>query len=113
MNIEIINQIPLKYKVPLQGRMNKGVYSCFYPCDFVAPHYDVTPYIKGFADSNYGTMVVWECPLCFKKSYFHYRGDMYGFDYILRYEEFLKGGDDWDDRAMQRTIDLIKSNLAK
>lgn len=103
-------EIPLKYKIPLQGRMNKGVYSCFSPCEFVSPHYDVTPYIIGFADSNIGTMVVWECPVCFKKSYFHFRGDQLGFNYLDRYEEFLKGGEDWSDRAMQKIIDKRKQN---
>lgn len=39
MNIET----PLKYKVPLQGKMNKCVYSCFNPCDFETPEYDITP----------------------------------------------------------------------
>lgn len=101
--------IPIQFKIPLQGRMNKGVYQCL-ECRFTAPEYDVTPYIKGFADSNYGEMVVWECPECGQKQFFHYRGDMYGFDYVTNYQEFLKGGD-WKERALQMIIDKRKNQL--
>lgn len=95
-----MSTIPIKFKIPLQGKMNKGVYNCI-KCDFVSPHYDVTPYILGFSESNWGDMVVWECPKCGQKMFFHYIGNRYCFDYIIRYEEFLKGGD-WNKRALIR-----------
>jgi len=61
-------------KIALTGRINKAVYQCI-NCDFKAPNYSVVPYMLGIADSQFGEMVVWECPQCFKKWYFHSRSN--------------------------------------
>ena len=63
----------LKYKIPLTGTKNLGVYSCI-ACNYICKNYNIIPYALGFADSVHGLMLIWECPKCFEKQYFHARG---------------------------------------
>ena len=88
-------KIPDIYKIPLQGKMNKGVYSCL-ACRFQALNYNVTPHIIGFAESQWGDMVVWECPDCGQKQFFHLRGSE-SCDYVAAYSGFKNGArrDEW------------------
>lgn len=94
------HNIPLQYLVPLQGRMNKGVFKCFnIRCNFEPTHrqseYGVTEDIIGFANSNIGKMVVWECKGCGEKYFFHLRENenpIPAHDYVVRYHEFITTG---------------------
>jgi len=90
--------IPLKYKVPLQGTMNKGIYSCF-ECRFDPVHrqskYTVVEDIIGFADSIDGVMVVWECKNCGTKYFYHLRDweeTIKAHDIVVKYDEYVKTG---------------------
>lgn len=91
-------------KIALTGRMNKAVYRCL-DCDFKAPHYSVVPYMLGVADSAYGEMVVWECPECFSKWFFHSRGNRQdSYPYEIAHELYSKGVKDWygEAKSIQR-----------
>ncbi len=70
----------VKISLSSDAKMNKGVYNCV-ECDFIASHSNVVPYMIGIApNTNWGTMVVWECPKCFQEQFFHHRGGVY-YDY--------------------------------
>lgn len=69
-------KIPLQYKIPLVGEYNSLISTCYF-CgknieDFEEGTY-VCDYALGIADSQYGEMIVIECPYCFEKFYFHTR----------------------------------------
>jgi len=64
----------VKTYIRSDAKMNKGVCNCV-ECDFKAPDNFVVPYMTGIApNTNWGAMVVWECPKCFLEQFFHYRG---------------------------------------
>lgn len=64
MKIEIKNE----HKIPIQGRINKGVYECI-KCSFKPENYNVTPYVLGFNDFCPGlAWCIWQCPKCHKKA---------------------------------------------
>jgi len=94
------NNIPVKYKIPLTGKMNKGVFDCLNEwngCPNRKSHrqspYCVIEDIIGFADSNWGTMVVWECKCCGQKQFFHLREySRGGLDYVKAYHEYITTG---------------------
>ena len=105
MEQEEINKrnIPLQYKVPLQGKMNKSINDCINSgwggkCSNPKEHRqiscNVTEDVIGFADSQWGTMVVWECKECGQKQFFHLRewDSMMRTDYVRMYHEFLTIG---------------------
>lgn len=80
-NIIDKHHIPLEYKIPLQGIMNKGVFDCIQSgfggkCKNPTSHrlnkYCVIEDIIGFADSPWGTMVVWQCRECGQNNFFIY-----------------------------------------
>jgi RNase P subunit RPR2 len=77
-------KIPLKYKIPKQGRPNKSVSNCE-ECDFSARHAYIIPYIIGFFEYAGMQFVAWECPECGSKWYFHIRTDAW----FKWYEEYL------------------------
>lgn len=94
--------IPLKYKIPLQGKMNKGVFDCINSgwggkCENPKSHrrspYNVTEDIVGFAESQWGTMVIWECKGCGQKQFFHLReNERGGPDYVVLYHNYITTG---------------------
>ena len=94
--------IPLRYKVPLQGKMNKGIFDCINSifsekCGYKPTHrqniYSVVEDIVGFADSAWGTMVIWECKGCGQKQFFHLReNEVRRIDYVALYHSFLTTG---------------------
>lgn len=96
--------IPKQYMIPLQGEMNKGVYDCF-QCNFEPTHrkskFGVTEDILGFANSNIGKMVVWECKGCGQKYYFHLRENdlpyIQAHDKVITYHEYVTTGK-WEYR---------------
>ncbi len=73
--------VPVKYRVPLQGKYCAGVYAC------VKCRYNIITKTKrlfkegrgkgtndvvyGFADLRGYTVRMWECPLCFTKQHNH------------------------------------------
>lgn len=67
-------KIDKKHKINLQGRYNKSV-GCCLDCDhsFIKDnsHGALVDNIIGFADSDYGLMAIWECPVCFSKWFYH------------------------------------------
>ena len=85
--------IPIEVIIPLQGKYNKGVSNCI-ECNFRNPEYNVTPNIIGFAESKWGEMLVWECPICHTKQFFHY-DTSYGFDYVKAFIAFKSGDPKW------------------
>lgn len=62
-------EINPKYKIHLQGYHNKGIDHCLYCNNNM--HGELFKYIKGFADTDYGTMAIVECNKCFETFYFH------------------------------------------
>lgn len=94
--------IPLCYKIPLQGKMNKGVFDCINSgfggnCSNPVSHrkspYCVIEDIIGFADSPWGTMVVWECKECGQKQFFHLREEESNhIDYVELYHRWRTTG---------------------
>lgn len=97
------HNIPKEYMIPLQGKMNKGVYNCFdYKCEKPISHraskYNVIEDIIGFANSNIGKMVVWECKGCGQKYYFHLREfeETTHHDYVKFYHDYKTKGS-WID----------------
>ncbi len=87
--------IDLKYKIPLVGKYNAGIYIC--PdcnCDLLAnPKYGmVHQHISGFSSTDIiGDVAIVICPECFEKWYFHARS--YGnnvYEYFLR---LIKSGE--------------------
>jgi len=67
-------EIPIKYRIPLQGKYNRMCHKCL-DCGFNALDGDNSTYdfLIGFADSNIGHLMIWECPKCFAKWSFHSR----------------------------------------
>lgn len=71
------------HKIPLAGTYNKAVSLCL-TCN----HYFMSDKrygslfdnVIGVADSAMGLMLIWECPICFEKWFYH-AGDHY--DYFL------------------------------
>lgn len=61
--------IDLKYKIQLQGYRNKWIIGCLNCQNNL--NGKIFQHIKGFADTDYGTMVIVECPECFETFYFH------------------------------------------
>lgn len=104
LNMSEINKknIPPKYKVPLQGKMNKGVFDCINSgwggnCSNPTSHrqneYFVIEDIIGFAESQWGTMVVWECKGCGQKQFFHLReNENNGIDYVKMFHDWKTTG---------------------
>ena len=94
--------IPPKYKVPLQGKMNKVVFDCINSgwggnCSNPTSHrqneYCVVEDIIGFAESQWGTMVVWECKGCGQKQFFHLReNENNGIDYVKMFHDWKTTG---------------------
>ena len=70
----------IKIQLHPSAKMNKSVFTCI-DCSFTAPRSNVIPYMLGIApNTNWGPMVVWECPACFQLQFFHYHGGSI-FDY--------------------------------
>lgn len=102
--VEINKQnIPQEYIVPLQGKMNKGVYDCINSgwggnCTGDVSHrknpYGVIEDIIGFAPSQWGTMVVWKCKSCGQIQCFHLRENepIQHHDYVRMYHEYKTTG---------------------
>lgn len=95
--------IPLEYRIPLQGRMNKGVFECINGgfggnCPDTRTHrhskYNVVEDIIGFAETQWGWMVVWKCKDCGQVQFFHLReNEQRGtFDYVRMYHEWKTTG---------------------
>jgi len=62
-------KIPLKYKVPLQGEYNPGIFYCPNTgCDF-EKDFDNMNWFIGFTDEY----IICECPKCFTKWHYHHR----------------------------------------
>lgn len=91
--------IPIEYRVLLQGKMNKGIFDCVNSgwggkCSGSKNHrqspYNVVEDIIGFADSKWGWMVVWKCRECGQIQFFHLReNENRGtFDYVRMYHEY-------------------------
>lgn len=69
-------QIERKYRKPLVGKYNAGIYICPECNTTLLGGYrfgNVYQHIIGFADSHNGNMAMVECPKCFHKWYFHSR----------------------------------------
>lgn len=70
--------IDKKYRRPLTGKYNSGVYKCR-DCGTVLlccePNGTVYQHIFGFADAYIGNVAMVECPVCFEKWYFHSRAN--------------------------------------
>lgn len=62
-------QVDIKYRVPLVGRYNAGVYECLY-CDHSVLH-DFYNHICGFSHAPIGVVKITECPNCHEKYYSH------------------------------------------
>ncbi|MBR5271833.1 MAG: hypothetical protein IKU25_00340 [Clostridia bacterium] len=62
-------QIDSKYKIPLVGIYNAGVYECPYCGHSVLE--DFFKHICGFSEAYIGVVKITECPKCFKKYYSH------------------------------------------
>jgi DNA-directed RNA polymerase subunit RPC12/RpoP len=84
--------IPAEYIIEPVGRKNGMVYKCV-ECWKEAPDCNVTPYIIGFADTQWGRLVFWECPHCYQKQFFHYRSD--GYNYLEAYKAYKNGDVKW------------------
>ncbi|MFW5847477.1 MAG: hypothetical protein ACOCVF_00970 [bacterium] len=80
-------KINSKYKIPLTGSYNRGVYICN-NCNLKLlgdnPFGGVADHIIGFADSKIGLVCIIECPKCFEKWFFHV-----GFGGLNYYDFFL------------------------
>lgn len=66
--------IDIKYKIPLTGKYNAGVYrrvECGVELLTGEKHGSVYNHVIGAADAYIGAVVVVECPQCFSKWYFH------------------------------------------
>ena len=90
-------------KIPLRSdaKMNKGVYNCV-ECDFMAKT-ALVPYIIGIApNTNWGTMVVWECPKCFQEQFFHYRTQAGVIDFQAGYVAYKLTGN--SDVALEASL---------
>jgi len=89
--------IPVDLRIELVGRRNGMVSKCVnYEYSFEAKDGNVTPYIIGFAETTYGKFVVWECPKCFQKQYFHYMHSIEcGYDYVKSLQAFKDENKDW------------------
>ena len=95
--------IPIEYRVQLQGKMNRGVFDCINSgfggkCSGSKNHrqspYNVVEDIIGFADSQWGRMVGWKCRECGQIQFFHLReNENRGtFDYVRMYHEYKTTG---------------------
>lgn len=62
-------EIDVKYKVPLVGTYNVGVYECPY-CDHSVLH-EFYNHICGFSEAPIGIVKITECPHCHEKYYSH------------------------------------------
>jgi len=90
--------------IPLQGKMNKGVFSCF-ECRHEPTHrkskFNVVEDILGFANSNIGQMVVWQCKGCGEIYFFHLRENdkpyIKAHDIVVKYHEYKETGK-WEFR---------------
>ena len=74
-------KIDPKYLIPLAGKYNAIVFACNHGdcyCNLIKDNRKyggISENIIGFAESKWGTMMVIECPRCFKKWYCHCRID--------------------------------------
>lgn len=93
--------IPVEYRIQLSGKMNKGVFECINrwdKCKASTNHRQIPSIVVediiGFADSQWGWMVVWECKECGQKQFFHLReNEQYGsLDYVKMYHEYMTTG---------------------
>ena len=75
--------IPIEYRVQLQGSKNHR-----------QSPYNIVEDIIGFADSQWGRMVVWKCRECGQIQFFHLReNENRGtFDYVRMYHEYKTTG---------------------
>ena len=97
--MEAINKtnIPSEYIISLQGIMNRGVFECF-KCNTKHTHrkseYWVIEDVLGFADSQWGKMVVWQCKECGQIYFFHLRENepITPFDYVAFYHQYKTTG---------------------
>ena len=66
--------IDKKYRIPLVGKYNRGVYvcpNCRLKLAFNEKHGTMYDHIIGFSSAYIGEVVILECPECFTKWYFH------------------------------------------
>jgi hypothetical protein len=80
-------EIDIEYKINLTGKYHKGVYYC--PFCYFEPD-SLHNNSIGFADSNYGNMIVIECPKCFEKWYFHSRIKEYEYSHYSAFLQSIK-----------------------
>lgn len=82
-----MKKIDKKYKIPLVGKYNKGIYRCL-ECntsllfnDKLGTTFDN---MIGFAESHIGNVCIVECPICFEKWFYHISyGSIDTYDYFL------------------------------
>lgn len=82
-----MTKIDKKYKIPLVGKYNKGIYTCF-NCnskllfnDKLGTTFDN---MIGFSEAPIGIVTIVECPVCFEKWYYHVSyGTIDTYDYFL------------------------------
>lgn len=82
--------------LPQNTRFNKGVYNC--TCGFRAENANVTPYMLGISSTQWGEMVVWQCPRCEAKWMFHNRKRVY--DYSKSFEAYKNGENNWFEKGL-------------
>lgn len=78
-------EVDIKYKVPLTGTYNAGVFECPY-CNhnILEEFYN---HICGFCESHIGMVKITECPNCYEKYYSHASEH----DYILFLDAVREG----------------------
>lgn len=91
-----MKKVALKYRKPLKGVYNKGIYKCP-ECKTELLFNDkyglMYSHIIGFAEAPVGNVAMIECPECFTVWYFHSRiecGSFNTYDYFL---ETVKSGE--------------------
>lgn len=71
----IFTEIDVKYRIPLQGEYNPGIFYC--PCcrppnlTSLGTELKIPDHVIGFAELKGEAVAVFECPNCFAKSYYH------------------------------------------
>lgn len=88
--------IDLKFKKPLTGKYNAGVYTCPECGEELLEdnkHGSVYKHIVGFADAYIGSVAMVECPECFCKWYFHSRINEGGGSVYFYFHHYMKAGE--------------------
>lgn len=84
-----MSNIDPKYRIPLQGKYNSGIYTCNHcGCEILFGDKDygsLYDHIIGFNDSPIGMVAIYECPECFEKFYCHN-----GYGKLTSYMYFLE-----------------------